>query len=60
MAPCTGPVGVPVEQLCAAGSITNTAARSVFIQELNGGSYTLSGNINDTGTGIKVFNAKPS
>ena len=39
-----------------AGSITNTAGRSVSIQERNGGTVTLSGNINDTGTGLQAIN----
>ncbi|NJL28408.1 MAG: S-layer family protein, partial [Thermoanaerobaculia bacterium] len=39
-----------------AGSITNTANRSVEITGRTGGTVTLSGNINDTGTGINIAN----
>jgi VCBS repeat-containing protein len=39
-----------------AGSITNTANRSVSISGRTGGTVTLSGNISDTGTGILVQN----
>lgn len=39
-----------------AGSITNIASRSVEITSRTGGTVTLSGNINDTGTGILVQN----
>ncbi len=35
-----------------AGSITNTSGRSVAIQERSGGTVTLSGNIDGTGSGI--------
>ena len=37
-----------------AGSISNTAGRSVLIQNRDGGTVSLSGTINDTGTGISL------
>src|ERR1017187_5015290 len=37
-----------------AGTINNTAGRSVDINGITGGSVTLSGNITDTGTGLNV------
>jgi hypothetical protein len=37
-----------------AGSITNTAGDCIIIQELSGGSYTLSGNISHTGSGVGI------
>lgn len=37
-----------------AGSITNTANRSVEVTGRTGGTVTLSGNISDTGTGVNV------
>ena len=39
-----------------AGAITNTANRSVEIVERSGGTVTVSGNINDTGTGVRIAN----
>ncbi|MDQ1590318.1 MAG: large repetitive protein [Pyrinomonadaceae bacterium] len=39
-----------------AGSITNTAGRSVSITNRTGGNVTLSGNISDTGTGLLAQN----
>jgi len=37
-----------------AGSITNTAGRAVLIQELSGGSYSLSGNISHSAAGVGI------
>ena len=42
--------------LTYSGSLTNTAGRSVSLQNITGGSVTLSGNISDTGTGLLVQN----
>ena len=37
-----------------AGDITNTAGRSIAVQNISGGSVTMTGTVNDTGTGILV------
>ncbi len=37
-----------------AGSITNSSGRAILIEELSGGSHTLSGNINHSGSNIGI------
>lgn len=47
-------VNAGMSTITYAGSITNTSNRSVEVTGRNGGTVTLSGTINDTGTGINV------